>query len=85
VWCRLQLEMLSVRRFREEQEASERPARPAVRELLTAARRLNRALAHLTTEDVPVAEVPRLRRALRRTRRLVEQRLEALTNPPIPG
>src|SRR5436309_10056111 len=43
LWHRLQLGVLSVRRFREE-KAGRRPERAAVAELLTAARRMNRAL-----------------------------------------
>lgn len=82
LWCRLQLEMLSVRRFREEQDGATRPERPAVRELLAAARRLNRALAHVPADEIPAAEVPRLRRALRRTRRLVDRQLLVIATPP---
>ena len=82
LWRRLQLDLLSVRRFREE-KAGTRPERPAVAEVLSACRRLNRALARLLADDVPAAAAPRLARALRRTRRLVERQLGAVA-PPTP-
>src|SRR5439155_4833045 len=50
LWRRLQLELLSVRRFREE-KAGQRPERAAVAEVLRACRRLNRALVRLVAED----------------------------------
>jgi len=81
LWRRLQLGVLSVRRFREE-KAGRRPERAAVAEVLSATRRLNRALARLLADDVPVAEAPRLARALRRTRRLIERQLEVAAAPP---
>jgi hypothetical protein len=82
LWRRLQLELLSVRRFREEREGG-RPERAAVQEALTAARRLNRALARLLGEELGKAEIPRLTRALRRTARLVSRQLTALAPPPL--
>ncbi len=78
LWRRLQLQLLSVRRFREERTGA-RPERAAVAELLTACRRLNRALARLLADEVPAAEMPRVGRALRRTKRLVERQLGAIT------
>jgi len=77
LWRRLQLDLLSVRRFRAEKEgaASERPV---VLDVLAAARRLNRALARLIADGAPAAEGPRLVRTLRRTGRLVERQLAAL-------
>ena len=77
LWRRLQLDLLSVRRFRAEKEgtASERPV---VLEVLTAARRLNRTLVRLIAEGAPTAQGPRLVRTLRRTGRLVERQLTAL-------
>jgi ParB family transcriptional regulator, chromosome partitioning protein len=77
LWRRLQLGLLSVRRFREER-AGTRPERETVRETLNATRRLNRSLARLLGEDVPLADVPRLARALRRTQRLIQRQLAAL-------
>jgi ParB family chromosome partitioning protein len=81
LWRRLQLELLSVRRFREEREGG-RPERAAVQEVLTAARRFNRALARLLGEELAPTEVPRVTRALRRTARLVSRQLSALAPPP---
>jgi ParB family chromosome partitioning protein len=81
LWRRLQLGVLSVRRFREE-KAGRRPERAAVAEVLSATRRLNRALARLLADDVPVSEAHRLARALRRTRRLIERQLEVAAASP---
>ena len=81
LWRRLQLGVLSVRRFREE-KAGRRPERAAVAEVLSATRRLNRALARLLADDVPVSEAPRLARALGRTRRLIDRQLEVAAAPP---
>ncbi len=82
LWRRLQLGVLSVRRFREE-KAGHRPERAAVAEVLTAARRMNRALARLLADELPAREAPRIARALRRTRRLIDRQLEA-ASPPAP-
>jgi ParB family transcriptional regulator, chromosome partitioning protein len=84
LWRRLQLGLLSVRRFREE-KAGPRPERPAVAEVLAASRRLNRALARLLAEDVPVGDAPRVRRALRRTDRLIAKQLGAMEGQPPAG
>ncbi len=81
LWRRLQLGVLSVRRFREE-KASRRPERAAVAEVLSVARRLNRALARLLAEEIPAVETPRLIRALRRTKRLIDRQLTASAPPP---
>src|SRR5262245_10730180 len=80
LWRRLQLDLLSVRRFREER-AGARPERAAVSEVLNAARRLNRALARLLADEVPVADTPRVARALRRSARLITRQLDALAPP----
>jgi len=77
LWRRLQLDLLSVRRFREER-AGARPERAAVSEVLNAARRLNRALARLLADEVPVADGPRVARALRRSARLIKRQLDVL-------
>jgi ParB family chromosome partitioning protein len=74
LWRRVQLDLLSVRRFREE-KAGVRPERPAVQELMAAARRVNRALLRVLAEEVPVADAPRVARILRRTMRLAEREL----------
>ena len=80
LWRRLQLDLLSVRRFREER-AGGRPERAAVSEVLNAARRLNRGLARLLADEVPVADAPRVARALRRSARLIKRQLDVLTPP----
>jgi ParB family chromosome partitioning protein len=80
LWRRLQLDLLSVRRFREE-KAGARPERAAVADVLSACRRLNRALGRLLADDVPGADAPRVGRALRRTRRLIDRQLAAIVPP----
>ena len=80
LWRRLQLGVLSVRRFREE-KAGRRRERAAVAEVLALARRMNRALARLLADELPASETPRVSRALRRTRRLIDRQLDA-TSPP---
>ena len=80
LWRRLQLGVLSVRRFREE-KAGRRRERAAVAEVLALARRMNRALARLLADELPANETPRVSRALRRTRRLIDRQLDA-TSPP---
>src|SRR6266705_1389279 len=82
LWRRLQLGVLSVRRFREE-KAGHRPGRAAVAEVLAAAWRMIRALALLLTDELPAREAPRIARALRRTRRLIDRQLE-VASPPAP-
>jgi len=77
LWHRLQVRLLSVRRFREE-KAGARGERAPVAELLTASRRLNRALARLLADEVPAADAPRVARALRRTKRLLERQLDVV-------
>ncbi|HYR96354.1 MAG TPA: ParB/RepB/Spo0J family partition protein, partial [Candidatus Binatus sp.] len=80
LWRRLQVGLLSVRRFREE-KLGPRPERPAVAEVLAAARRLNRALARLLAEEPSAPDAPRLARALRRTSRLIKRQLDAIPPP----
>jgi ParB family chromosome partitioning protein len=80
LWRRVQLNVLSVRRFREEKKAPGRE-RTAVHELLGAMRRFNRVLRRLSAADIPGADSERVARALRRTGRLVERRLTALRQP----
>jgi ParB/RepB/Spo0J family partition protein len=78
LWRRLQQETPSVREFRVGQGGRARE-RPALRELLLAIRRVNRALRRLLAEgDVPSPDTPHLRRVLRRTERLVQRQLAAL-------
>jgi ParB family transcriptional regulator, chromosome partitioning protein len=77
LWRRLQLGLLSVRRFREERVGT-RPERPAVAETIAACRRLNRALARLLAEPA-TEDGARLSRILRRTSRLIARELDALS------
>ncbi len=77
LWRRLQLDLLSVRRFRAERDAT-MAERPVVLDVIAAARRLNRALVRLIAEGAPAAQTPRLVRTLRRTGRLVERQLSAV-------
>ena len=81
LWRRLQLNALSVRRFREERN-SPVPERAPVVELLAAARRFNRVLHRLAAAELLYADAPRIARALRRTERLVQRRLGTLPRPP---
>src|SRR2546430_8546283 len=83
LWRRLQLGVLSVRRFREE-KAGRRPERAAVAEVLAAGRRMNRALARLPADELSASDAPRIARALRGTRRLIDRQLEALSPPAAP-
>jgi len=84
LWRRLQLNLLSVRRFREEKSGT-RPERATLQEVLASARRLNRALKRLLAEEVPAVEALRLSRALRRTQRLVQRQLTALQPTTVHG
>ena len=84
LWRRLQLDVLSVRRFREERKGPV-PERTPVVEILAATRRFNRVLRRLAAADVPDADAPRIARALRRTERLVQRRLGALPRPSHAG
>jgi ParB family chromosome partitioning protein len=84
LWHRLQLNLLSVRRFRDE-TSEQRPGREAVADLLNAARRLNRALSRLAPDAVPPSEAPRVARVLRRTQRLAARQLAAMTPAAQPG
>jgi ParB family chromosome partitioning protein len=77
LWRRLRLELLSVRRFRAE-KAGARPERLALGEVLSAARRLNRALVRMLDEGPVGGEGRRLLRPLRRTERLVKRALASV-------
>jgi ParB family chromosome partitioning protein len=84
LWRRLQLGLLSVRRFREE-KAGPVLERGALMDALAGARRLNRALARLFGEEVAPSDAARLGRALRRTQRLVQRHLAALAKQEAPS
>jgi ParB/RepB/Spo0J family partition protein len=77
LWRRLQLELLSVRRFRAERGAP-RPERGVVAEVLSAARRLNRLLRRVVPAEMQTDEVSHLVRTLRRTERIVHRQLAEL-------
>jgi ParB family chromosome partitioning protein len=72
LWKRLKLEAMSVRQFREER-ISAAGRRSPIREVVLAARRLNRCLRRLERSQVESGDAGALGRALRRTRRLVER------------
>jgi ParB family chromosome partitioning protein len=79
LWKRLQLDVMSVRQFREEQTGVQ-TEKPAAREALLAARRLNRVLRRMQ-HDSTMSDQERetLAQMLRRTQRLVQRQLAALT------
>jgi len=80
LWRRLRLDLMSVRRFREERTGT--PERAAIADVLTTARRLNRNLKRLLAESPPAGEeATRLRRVLRRTNKLVARQLSAIIAP----
>lgn len=77
LWKRLQLDTVSVRAFRAER-TGKTTARPALRDVFLAARRLNRSLRRLGGAgegDLPLP--PELVRVLRRSERLIQRRLKA--------
>ena len=77
LWRRLQLDAVSVRRFRAE-KVGKVVGRPPVREVFLAARRLNRALRRLAASDDATAPfAPDVTRVLRRSLRLIERSLKA--------
>jgi len=80
LWKRLKLDLMSVRRFRAEREATTE-ARPALRDVVLAAKRLNRLLRRALHEEVP-AETDQVARVLRRTESLVRRQLQALRQRP---
>ena len=71
LWRKLSNRPPSVREFR----ARDRAERPPVREVLLAARRLNRVLRRLLDLGLPSSETAPLIRVLRRTNRLVARQL----------
>jgi ParB family chromosome partitioning protein len=76
LWKRLKLDLMSVRRFRAERDGSAAEQRPALRDVLLAARRLNRLLRRALRDDVP-SGTDQVARVLRRTESLVRKQLEA--------
>lgn len=76
LWKRLKLDLMSVRRFRAERD--ETPVeQPPLRDVLLAAKRLNRLLRRALHEEVPNG-TDQVARVLRRTESLVRRQLEAL-------
>lgn len=71
LWKRLQLDEVSVRRFRAE-KTGKATSRPPVRDVFLAARRLNRALRRLlASSDGQASIAPEVLRVLRRSERLI--------------
>jgi ParB family transcriptional regulator, chromosome partitioning protein len=80
LWRRVQLDVLSVRRYRAEKNG-ETPERSGIAEVLSAVRRLNRALRRLLAEEASDPDASRLVRPLRRTERLVKRALGSFPQP----
>jgi len=76
LWKRLKLDLMSVRRFRAERDGTPEE-RPALRDVLLAAKRLNRLLRRALHDDAP-SGTDQVARVLRRTESLVCRQLEAL-------
>lgn len=76
LWKRLKLDLMSVRRFRAERDATTEE-RAALRDVMLAAKRLNRLLRRALHEDVP-SGTDQVARVLRRTESLVRRQLQAL-------
>ncbi len=76
LWRRVRLESLSVRSFRQKQQAKREPS--PVAETLRSARKLNRSLRVLDPTALPTAEARVLRRALLRASRGIAKALAAL-------
>jgi ParB family chromosome partitioning protein len=81
LWKRVQLDTVSVRRFRAEQ-TGKTVVRAPVRDVFLAARRLNRALRRLgRAPEGEVVMAPEIVRILRRSVRLIERRLKVQPAP----
>jgi hypothetical protein len=78
LWRRLQLGMVSVRRFRAEKTGSAEE-RTVVRDVYLCARRLGRALRRLAKDPDGQGPLPaEVARVLRRTERLIQRRLHTM-------
>jgi ParB family chromosome partitioning protein len=85
LWKRLQLDTVSVRKFRAEQ-VGRTVVRQPLREVFLAARRLNRSLRRLARVPEGEAAMPdELVRVLRRSERLIERRMKLHGNAPQGG
>jgi hypothetical protein len=78
LWKRLRLDLMSVRRFREEREGTPAAPRSLGREIVLAARRLNRTLRKLDTAQLGADERNEIARVLRRSGRLIQRKTKAL-------
>jgi ParB family chromosome partitioning protein len=80
LWDRLKLDLMSVRRFREERSGGSSRERTPGREILLAARRLNRTLRRLMDagQSVDSDERESVLRALRKSQRLIQRQLESM-------
>jgi ParB/RepB/Spo0J family partition protein len=79
LWDRLKLNLISVRRFREERQGSSR-TRSQGRAIILGARRLNRILRRFmeSGESVDSSERDSVLRALRKSQRLIQRQLESM-------
>jgi ParB/RepB/Spo0J family partition protein len=81
LWRRLQLDTVSVRKFRAE-KSGKPEGRPLLRDVFLAARRLNRSLRRLARgSDGPVVLPPEVARVLRRSERLIQRHLKPAKQP----
>jgi ParB family chromosome partitioning protein len=80
LWKRVRLDLMSVRRFRAERDGKTPLGRTVAREVVLAARRLNRALRRLRTETVSAEEQMELSKVLRRSDRLIQRQLRAMAD-----
>jgi ParB family transcriptional regulator, chromosome partitioning protein len=81
LWRRLQLDTVSVRRFRAE-KSGKPEGRPLLRDVFLAARRLNRTLRRLARgTDGPVVLPPEVMRVLKRSERLIQRQLKPAKQP----
>jgi len=80
LWRRLQLDSVSVRKFRAE-KSGKPEGRPLVRDVFLAARRLNRMLRRLAQGTDAAVLPPEVSRILRRSERLIQRQLKAGKQP----
>jgi ParB family transcriptional regulator, chromosome partitioning protein len=81
LWRRLQLDTVSVRKFRAEKNGKPE-GRPLLRDVFLAARRLNRSLRRLAKgSDGLVVLPPEVLRVLRRSERLIQRQLKPAKQP----
>jgi ParB family chromosome partitioning protein len=80
LWRRLQLDTVSVRKFRAERNGKG-PGRAPLREVFLAARRLNRSLRRLAGAEGQPSSPPEVIRVLRRSERLIQRYLQGQESP----